>query len=528
MSPHHFSIRARLIFVLILGSLAISIFFKSVGVSRTDSGVGMEAVGESALQKTTTVSPTLGDTKLMGLTGTSEGGFHRPVPENGQQAGDELSRQLSYNPGRARLGEATSSTVTSTADAIQTELQQLAKEAADLSHSHGVPNVPARLRAAVGLPAQPPSTVTTRELGALLKDAAEDAGRLSPRKVDRGGELADVHRLSPQPPSWRPSPSITPRSPIDDVGDDAITMRSPAAAAQPPLPLMAAANGVRELARPAALPHRGVYQVVLRKTRAHGLGMHCDDRARVTGFHGRSARDAGVLLGSQLLAVGDLEFGAPDPNSNQLEAQLQLELELEQQQQQQLGRLQFMVAEMVEGDQVVAVFQSSSDHSDWQQQQQRRQHDDGSHPGGILTMCFSGRGSTTFGDTSVAAPVACVRPVSPHRPYRPPPPRLEQQVAVNPPPSPGLPLNSQHRVLRNAATLDVYTEEGDDDDGTQIKGTPALLGPRLARVESALCILADPPLADDPHGLHNATAAQGTTTPHHPSLHFTSPHFLPH
>jgi hypothetical protein len=60
-------------------------------------GHGQGGSESAELQKTTTISPTLGDTKLMGLTGTStsEGGFRRPVSDDGQ-AGDKLSRQLSY------------------------------------------------------------------------------------------------------------------------------------------------------------------------------------------------------------------------------------------------------------------------------------------------------------------------------------------------------------------------------------------------------------------------------------------------
>lgn len=69
--------------------------------------------------------------------------------------------------------------------------------------------------------------------------------------------------------------------------------------------------------------------------------------------------------------------------------------------------------------------------------------------------------------------------------------------------------DNRYGALRDEALLTVHTEPGDDSHEAILRATPALLGPRSAHVDRALCIMADPPLADDPTGLANATAARG-------------------
>ena len=73
------------------------------------------------------------------------------------------------------------------------------------------------------------------------------------------------------------------------------------------------------------------------------------------------------------------------------------------------------------------------------------------------------------------------------------------------------PATSEKRydALRDEALLTVHTEPGDESDKVTLRATPALLGPRSAHVDRALCVMADPPLADDPTGLANATVAHG-------------------
>lgn len=70
--------------------------------------------------------------------------------------------------------------------------------------------------------------------------------------------------------------------------------------------------------------------------------------------------------------------------------------------------------------------------------------------------------------------------------------------------------DQRHKELRDAAYLRIHTEPGDSSDERTLHATPALLGPRYANLESKLCIMADPPLADDPAGiLMNASIAYG-------------------
>lgn len=50
--------------------------------------------------------------------------------------------------------------------------------------------------------------------------------------------------------------------------------------------------------------------IVLQKTRAYGLGIVCSSDCTITGFRGRSAEDAGVPLGAELVSVNGVQLNA--------------------------------------------------------------------------------------------------------------------------------------------------------------------------------------------------------------------------
>lgn len=81
------------------------------------------------------------------------------------------------------------------------------------------------------------------------------------------------------------------------------------------------------------------YSFVLQKTRAYGLGIICSSECEVTGFRGRSAEEAGVPLGTTLVAV----------NGQELNGDLSL--------------LQDIVQTIRTGDEVDLVLEKSADYS---------------------------------------------------------------------------------------------------------------------------------------------------------------------
>lgn len=333
----------------------------------------------------------------------------------------------------------------SSVETVQAELRLLAKEAEELlgssSRSVGVlPTAEAGESSSAALAALGEGALgamkasNVRELGAMIAAAGAAAEQLSPRR-----KLS----LSPEP---RANGSVA----TDDeaqcghtdgsvvgVSDDLVTMRSPALTSSNYNP----SPHYKPTVVPGLMETRvgGAFRVVLRKTRAHGLGLHIDASARVTAYHGRTARAAGVPLGATTISIGSFQLVSIDETGRTVL------IGGKQQLARQLDCLQDHVKTMVNGERLEAVFLVATG------------------PPSPKTALLQGAESST----------------------------------------------QSYDALKDEALLSVHTEPGDDSDGLTLRATPALLGPRIAHVDRALCIMADPPLADDPNGLANASVAHG-------------------
>jgi hypothetical protein len=359
----------------------------------------------------------------------------------------------------------------SSVDAVQAELRLLAKEAEELlrrsptagglvaTTAESVESPSAGL-AALGEEALGAMKATNvRELGAMVAAAGAAAEQLSPRRElslspepRANGSVAaedEAHGHSGGDGSAEQPPTVAEAA---GVSDDCVTMRSPALTSDTdnPSPRLATAAVTAAVDmywplhwKPTTIPppmgtRMGEpFRVVLRKTHAHGLGLHCDATARVTGYHGRTARDAGVPLGATAMSIGSFKFVSIDKTGRPefIGGQQQLA--------RRLDSLLDFVQTMVDGERLDAVFLVA---------------------------------------TEPPSPKSALLPGSSTHPYD---------------------------ALKDEALLRVHTETGAEGDGQTLRATPSLLGPRLARVDRALCVMADPPLADDPTGLANASVAHG-------------------
>lgn len=313
------------------------------------------------------------------------------------------------------------------------------------------------------------------QFGAMLRDKAAEAQQMSPGPHSR-------------------DPGLSPVAPADEEWtdeDELVTMRS------------------------AAPPSRQqAFSVVLRKTRVNGLGLRCGDGSSVTGYRGSAAKDAGVPLGATLSAVNGVELGTLADGG-----------------QHPMDRLAENVDRIPEGDDVDVEFTVSRPEPNSPRRRQlarspvntvrsppsERNHV--AHSSRILTRSVDLPSSMTSWVQPAAALPCCaadataspggghqllavrrMSAVSPGRSYQPAPRRSR---------SPGGGGGGVRISLKDAAVLNVFTGSGEPGDNKQLTATPALLGATATSVVHVLCAMADPPLADDPNGLRNATEAYG-------------------